>query len=247
VSEPANITDLELSAYIDGELDAARAAAVEEAAARNAGLSARIAGYRADKQMMKTMFAPLAERPIPAAWETLARTPPAGKSRRAWYLAGAIAAALLLLLGGARLYRDHEPSRNGDVVEAALQLRTDTTIAEKVVNVTGMAQARAYDAALQKVAGANVKVPDLEAMGYRVMGLRFYGHAAEILYHDEQGNLFTLYLRPSDGKTRFDQFKQDGLRVCVWQDDRISTVMAGNMSAAAMQRLASLTYVGLTA
>jgi len=33
----------------------------------------------------------------------------------------------------------------------------------------------------------------------------------------------------------------------VWQDDRISTVMAGTMSAAEMQRLASLAYLGLAA
>jgi hypothetical protein len=82
-------------------------------------------------------------------------------------------------------------------------------------------------------------------MGYQVTGLKFYEHAAEIEYHDGKGRLFTLYLRPSDGTTRFDQFARDGVRICVWQDDRISTVMTGTISAAMMQRLASLTYLGL--
>jgi hypothetical protein len=37
------------------------------------------------------------------------------------------------------------------------------------------------------------------------------------------------------------------LRVCIWQDDQVGMVMAGDVSTAAMQRLASLAYSGLTA
>ena len=58
--------------------------------------------------------------------------------------------------------------------------------------------------------------------------------------------MFTLYLRRSDGTARFDQFERAGLRVCVWQDEQLGMVMAGNVSTAAMQRLASLAYTGLT-
>ena len=97
----------------------------------------------------------------------------------------------------------------------------------------------------------HVKVPDLEKMGYRLTAIHLYpgapgGSAAELLYRDQQNRLFTLYLRHSDGTARFDQFERDGLRVCVWQDEELSTVMAGNVSTAAMQRLASLAYTGLT-
>ena len=72
------------------------------------------------------------------------------------------------------------------------------------------------------------------------------GSAAELLYRDRQDRLFTLYVRRSDGSARFDQFKRAGLRVCVWQDDQLGMVMAGDVSTAAMQRLASLAYTGLT-
>jgi hypothetical protein len=53
-------------------------------------------------------------------------------------------------------------------------------------------------------------------------------------------------VRRSDSAARFDQIDRRGLRVCIWQDDQISTVMAGNISAAVMQRLATLSYTGLT-
>ena len=244
------ITDLDLTAYIDGELDADRMRAVEDAASRDAGLAARIAAYRADKKMLKIIYAPLADRPIPPAWIDLARVGsyPRARARRSWRHLGAAAAVVLIVLSGLGLYdATHRPGPVGDVIEAALSARNDEVSAQKFVAVANMGEARRYDAALVGIVGVNVKVPALESMGYRVTGLTFYEHAVEIQYRDGKGRLFTLYMRPSDGTPRFDQFERGGLHVCIWQDDRISTVMAGAISAAMMQRLASLTYLGLTA
>jgi anti-sigma factor RsiW len=90
----------------------------------------------------------------------------------------------------------------------------------------------------------------MAALGYQLVQIRLYGAsnkgAAELSYRDRENRLFTLYLRHSDGSVRFDQFKRDDLRICVWQDEELGTVMAGNVSTAAMQRLASLAYTGLT-
>ena len=58
-----------------------------------------------------------------------------------------------------------------------------------------------------------------------------------LLYRGSNNELLTLYLRRSDGKVRADQWRQNGLRVCVWQDDVLGMVVAGNVSTAAMQRL----------
>jgi anti-sigma factor RsiW len=243
------ITDLDLTAYIDGELDTARVRAVEDALSRDEGLAARVAAYRADKNMLKSMYAPLAERSIPSAWTDLARAAPhpAARARRPWYLASATAALVLIVLGGLRFYDGwRSPVPTFDVVEAALGARNDWLSAQEKVAVPSIGEARRYDAALEDIVGVNIQVPALGSMGYQVTGLKFYANAAEIEYHDGKGRLFTLYLRPSDGTTRFDQFARGGLRICVWQDDRISTVMAGTISAAMMQRLASLTYLGLT-
>ena len=248
MTDQLKITDLDLTAYIDGELDADRVRAVEGALSRDEGLAARVAAYRADKKLLYCIYAPLAERSIPTAWADLARAAryPAARARHTWRLVGAAAALVLAVLGGLHFYdgwRRTVPA--GDVIEAALGARNDRPSAQKTVAVPGIGEARRYDAALEDIVGVHVQVPALGSMGYQVTGLKFYDHAAEIEYHDSKGRLFTLYLRRSDGTTRFDQFARDGLRICVWQDDRISTVMAGAISAAMMQRLASLTYLGL--
>jgi anti-sigma factor RsiW len=246
VTDHPKITDLDLHAYIDGELDEGRALAVEEAALRDAALAERLAAYRSDKEMLKNIYAPLADRPIPPEWVVLARATPPARARQSWRLLGAIAAAVLVILGGLGVYMDRQPEPNHDVVATALNIRDTSVAAQKSVAVTSLDEARRYDVDLRRIVGAEIKVPALGSLGYHIVGLRLYERAAEIRYRNRQGDLFTLYLRPSDGTTRFDQFEQSGLRVCVWQDDRVSTVMAGPMSAALMQRLASLTYLGLT-
>jgi anti-sigma factor RsiW len=242
VSNPLLISDEDLHAYIDGALEEGRALAVRNALAANAALAERAALFQADKAMLKAVYAPLAERPLPPEWIALARQRP----RMRWRLASAIAAAVLILAGGSLAWRHYSPLWNGDVVEAALDARDGTRAPERHIALRDIVQAHRYDATLRQTVASNVHIPDLSRMGYRLYGLRLYGTAAELLYQGPQGRLFTLYIRRSDGSVRFDQFGHGGLRVCVWQDDQISTVMVGDISVAAMQRLAILTYTGLT-
>jgi len=253
MSSAARISDDELHAFIDGALDEARRRDVEVALAADPELAVRIEGFASDKALLKRVYAPLAARPVPQHLLALAEgaARPASPRWRSWGAGGVIAAALVVgLAGTAGLWRA-QPSRPGEIVEAALDARIESVRGEKIVPVAASAGVHRYDAALKSAVAMNVKVPDLAKMGYHLAGLHLYaqaagGRAAELLYRDTQGRLFTLYLRHSDGAARFDQFERRGLRVCIWQDDQLGMVMAGNVSTAAMQRLASLAYTGLT-
>jgi anti-sigma factor RsiW len=242
VSNPHFISDEDLHAYIDGALEEDRVLAVRQALAADAALAERVAAFQADKAMLKAVYAPLAQRPLPPEW--IARAHRRARPRMHWRLACAIAAAILVLAGGPLVWRYYMPTANGDVVEAALDAREGTPAGERHIVTSDGAQR--YDAALRQTVASNVHIPDLGRMGYRLRGLHLYEKAAEILYRGPQGQVFTLYVRRSDGSARFDQFERRGLRVCIWQDDQISTVMAGDVSAAVMQRLATLSYTGLT-
>jgi anti-sigma factor RsiW len=240
VTRPHFISDEDLHAFIDGALDAERAEQVRQALAENPALAERVTLFRADKAMFKTAYAPLADRPLPPEWEARIRR----KSQAGWRKIYVIAAALLLVAVSPLAWRYIVRAPNSDVVETALEAREASGQGDIVIG-DGRNAAR-YDVALRRAVVSNVHIPDLSRMGYRLRGLTVYGTAAEILYRGPQDQLFTLYVRRSDGTARFDQFERRGLRVCIWQDDQISTVMAGDISAAAMQRLATLSYTGLT-
>jgi len=244
VSNPRIISDEDLHAYIDGALDEARALEVEKLLAENPSLAERAALFQADKALLKSLYAPLVERPLPGEWVARVHRQPPPRSPVKWIYA--IAAALVIAAVSPLAVQYYLPRQNADVVEAALDAREGSPAGERSsITRDGLTTGR-YDAALRQTIASNVHIPDLSRMGYRLRGLHLYQKAAEIVYRGPQDQLFTLYVRRSDGTARFDQFERRGLRVCIWQDDQISTVMAGNISAAVMQRLATLSYTGLT-
>ena len=244
MNNPYPISDEDLHAYVDGALGEGRALLVRNALAENPELAERVALFQADKAMFKTVYGPVAERPLPAAW--IARIRRQEKPRWNWRLAGAIAATLLVVAASPLVWRYHAIPADGDVVDVALDAREGIPTGKHHILADGSPEAERYGTTLGQILGSNVHIPDLSRMGYRLHGLNLYRQAAEILYQGPQGQLFTLYVRRSDGSARFDQFGRRGLRVCIWQDDQITTVMSGNVSAAAMQRLATLSYTGLT-
>lgn len=245
MSGKTGIGEAEIHAYVDGVLDGDWARAVAAALAADPRLADRVAGYRADMAMLKQVYGPLADRPVPREWLALtknAKTAPAWS----WRMAGAVAAVLLFALAlGSLVYPILLPEP--EIVSVALAARQD---AESIIPVTDSGANR-YDGMLSAAVSLPVKVPHLEKMGYHLTGIRLHSgnpgrRAAELIYRDRDNRLFTLYLRHSNGSVRFDQFEHAGLRVCIWQDNQLAMVMTGNVTTPAMQRLASMAYTGLT-
>ena len=242
------ISDDDLHAFIDGELDAARRQAVESIMRADPALAERARAYSADKDLLKRAYANANARPIPSQWLVMAE---AAKKPRplSLRLVGTIAAAVVAGVIGTLTFQQLQPRGTSEIVQAALEARA--TNAGEIVAIGNAAQAHAFDDHLSAILAMPVKVPDMRRLGYHLVGMRLFpgsggSGSAELLYRGNQKQLFTLYLRRSDGKARFDQFERNGLRVCIWQDDVLGMVMAGDVSTAAMQRLASLAYTGLT-
>ncbi len=229
--------------------DGDRQDAVEEALAKDPTLTERVAAYRGDKAMSKRLYGPLLDRPVPQEWLTMARaSPKPEKQPLSWRMIGSIAAAVLILLS-ITAYWGLRPAPRTDIVQVALDARHNQLTADRTIMAGPGGH---YDGELSHAVAMRVHVPDLTKLGYQLKSIRIYrrapnGRAVELAYVDGQKRLFTLYISPSTGKDRVDQFGRDGLRVCVWEDDVLSMVMAGNLTTAAMQRVAVLAYNGLTA
>jgi len=199
------------------------------------------------------VYGPLIDRPLPKAWSERIRGTQSRTQRRyaTRYVISAIAATILLMVAGQVYYWALRPGHSGEIVQTALDARGDGITPEQIIPISPGTEANQYNAVLSMVVSSDIKVPNLAPLGYELISIRLYSGsadeaAAELLYRDDSNRLFSLYLRRSDGTTRFDQFEQDGLRVCVWQDEVLAMVMTGDVSTAAMQRLASLAYTGLT-
>jgi len=249
MSNRGAIDETTLQAYIDGELSKVDCVAVEEAIERDPLLAKQLALYDGDKSRLAEIYGRMHVEPLPVKWLELIESKPRKTSKS--YLQGiaVIAAVLLIAIGIPSLYqRSARPQES--IIEEALAARSESIPVRQTIAVTASAHASAADRAVAAALSMHVRAPDLSRMGYALSAVRVYdgvpgGKSVELLYQKANTTVFALYLRHPSSPARFDQFKQGRLRVCIWQDDVLGTVMTGEMSAAEMQRLASLAYTGL--
>jgi len=243
------LKDDDLHAYIDGELDGDARAAVEAAVAADPALADTVTLYRADMAKIASVYGGGLAEPLPRRWIAMVEENTRRTHWRKFELAAvALAATVVLVFGLTVALRQNTAPAKGDIVAEALAARDNEVGPQTVISVNSPVEARAQGAALAKALATRVKVPDLSRMGYRLVGIEAYDlptHAFELIYRDRSARVFTLYLRRSPGAPRFDQFAEKNLRVCVWQDGVMATVMAGSISVAEMQRLAGLVYYEL--
>jgi anti-sigma factor RsiW len=239
------ISEEDIHALIDGELDGARAAEITAAAQRDNVLAARIAAYRADKERLAKVYGPLVYKPLPAAWLAKierARHPQTPFLHRRSVLA--IAASTALAVVGASSYRYFTAGNADAVLDEALAAYNETMLS------TSTGGPDVADQALISTLERPVKAPDLTRMGYTLARVNVYvdrpgGNAVKLDYTSADNRTVAVYVRKSLGDVRFDMLKRGATRICVWQDDVVGTVIMGEMSAGEMLRLASLAYAGL--
>jgi anti-sigma factor RsiW len=247
----APISELELHAFIDGELGDARASEVAAAIAADADLAARVAAFRRDKAMLAQILAPLAHRPLPLPLRdriaaAARRRSAAVRARATAAFAAAAAIALAVLVGDTILAnRGPEP-----LVAEALAAREGRLVPESRIAASAMPTPAERDALVASNLAVPVKVPDLRKAGYELTTLSRYSgrqdHPAfELTYRNPRGDIFTVYLSPPTGQQDFNLLKQGAFRICVWQTEELSAVMVGEMSTDEMLRIASLTYADL--
>jgi anti-sigma factor RsiW len=246
---PATREEL-LGALVDGELDAEESARVASLVAGDPALSEMYTKFRADKAALGRLYGPLLERPVPADW--IAKIDRQARVRRpvqlAWWASAA--AVLVVAIVSALYFRPLPFSDEEGIVREAIAARAHDLSPREEIVAGNPAQIRAIDRAMTESIKMNLRAPNLSRMGYRLARAAIYdrtpgGRAVELVYRGSASRNLTIYVRRPTSAVRFDQFKRDGLRICVWQDEVLGTVIAGRISAAEMQRIASLVYTGL--
>jgi anti-sigma factor RsiW len=239
------MTEAELHAFVDGELDEARARLVAQRIEADPALIQRVAAYRADQEQLRRIYTPLIEEPLPARLvrAVTAQHRPAARLWAAGATLAAAAAILLVvstgLLGGPK----------DALLDEAMAVRDGAVTPEQQLADLSAGQG---DALVAKTLSPSVKVPDLSKAGYHLAGLALYpdharGGAVQLSYRDDKGRLLTVYLHHPTGTDRYEFLpERKGQRICIWEYQELSAVMIGDgMSGQEMYRAASLAYVPL--
>jgi anti-sigma factor RsiW len=252
---PADEDDLQ--AYVDGRLTPERADAVDAYFAAHPELRQPWAQYAEQREALRAAFAAQAGGPIPRRLR-VAHLLTEQRRRRHRQLTRIAAAIGLLVLGGIGGWtaRDLSPDLTlsasaalaGMVVDDAIAAHRTFSVETRHPVEVGAGEEAHLVQWLSKRLGHQLIVPDLDALGFRLMGGRLLpadsGPAALFMYEDGKGTRLSCYYLSVDvgGETEFKFREQNGISAFYWIDDGLAYAIAANADRDLLLKVAEIVY-----
>ena len=257
---PVPISNDDLQAYADGQLDGERRDAVEHALARDATVGLRIAAIRAQNAELRHAFDPwLAERVPPRLIAAAEGPTRRGVLARGWPV---LAAAATLVMGMAIGWfgRDLVLQRAGTPTTFARQAVMTHALyaADQRRPVEVWANEEAGLARwLTRRMGTQAHIPDLGPLGYTLVGGRLVAGNEKptglVMYENAEKQRITLQWRitrdkaDASGETAFRYLHEDGVGVFHWVDDDCAYALSGPFERPQLLGIARVVYGQLAA
>ena len=267
MNTPAEFTDTDLSAWLDGEGSAEQRAAIEAHLRAHPHRAATVRLWTADRDALRARFDPVQDEPVPArlarsaapgSGATLSSSGSGSSARSGW--ARAASAAALLVIGGAL----------GSALTWQWQVQRSTPLAE-AGTAGGWVQRAAYAHSvftpeprhpvevraqeehlsrwLTRRIDVPVKLFDLRSEGFELMGGRLLpdagGKSAQLMYENAAAKeRVTVYLRKpeADAPTTFRYVQQGPLGLFYWVEAGAGYALVGNLPKERLLTLAQAIY-----
>ncbi len=255
------VSDDELHAFVDGQLDDERLAAVLQWLQAHPDAATRVAQWQTQRQQLRRLARslPMSKSP-PILAERVLRS--AGRARRRAGWQQTAAAGLLLAIGvGAGHWCGaagpaHQPLAASPAFVRDAVLAHAVFVPEKrhPVEVAAADQAHLVQW-LSKRLGVPLKAPLLEDRGYRLLGGRLLPGEdkprAQFMYENGEGRRITLYVTvfstaDAPGETSFRSLRDGERESFYWVEDRFGYALSGELSASDLQLVAREVHAQLT-
>jgi anti-sigma factor RsiW len=241
------ITEDDLHAYVDHVLEPERRAEVASYLEGHPDVAERVSAYSSQRDILRAALAPIAEEPLPPQLN-LSRIIE-NRRRRVVPTWWAMAAVLLVSIGGMSgwVIRGAMQASNGGL--AALAQEASYSYSVYAPDRIRPVEIRAADSAqlVQWVSNRlhqPVKMPDLSASGYRLMGGRLiatsHGPAAMFMYDDDHGTRLVVLERPmrDERSAPMAPHAGDGIFGFAWADDGLGYSLVGPSAPDALKPIA---------
>jgi anti-sigma factor RsiW len=253
------VSDQELHALVDGRLHAGDREALERRLQHQPEALATLAQWQAQRKLLQGLHAEVLDEALPSAMRSVVQQ----RIQRVYSIAqwrrwGGMAASFLLAFGsGGLAHHQWQASitrpalaRTDFVRQAAIAHVVYTPEQRHPVEV-GVAEEEHLVRWLSNRLGRPLKVPQLQDLGYGLMGGRLLpgadGARAQFMYQHSSGSRLTLYIGvltegKADTETAF-LFSDSGpVPGFYWVDQGWGYALSGNLSREELARLARLTY-----
>jgi anti-sigma factor RsiW len=242
----STVTDTDLHAYTDGQLEGARRVQVEAHLAHDAAATESVRVWREQNDALRALYNPILNEPVPQRLLALRA------ANRRWpsYALAAGALGVAFALGWlAQSYRTDQ-----FVEAAALPRRAAVAYAVYAPEVrhpveVGADQQEHLVKWLSKRLGSELKAPVLTQQGFELVGGRLLpggkGPVAQFMYQDARGQRITLYVSHRDAEPRDTAFRfsqEDKVAVFYWIDGKLGYALSGEMDRASLLAVATVVY-----
>lgn len=265
----APLSDADINALVDGQVSGSERDALLERLAHDSAASARMAAWQAQREALRGLHRELLGEALPPSLrETADRMGGArerGERRWRW---GGLAAGVLLAFGAGWLAHGQwaRPLAAGAIARSpAMALPAfarDAALAHAVyspekrhpVEVAAAEQDHLVQW-LSRRTGRPLKVPDLQAQGYALVGGRLLpgeaGARAQFMFQNAEGQRLTLYLgavapgpaTAQAGRETAFRFAPEGpVPAFYWVDQGFGYALSGPLSREALMALAEAVY-----
>lgn len=252
---PDKITEADLNAYVDGELDTAGISQVEAWLSEHPDDFAAVEAFRRQSSELHRLYDTALTEPVPP----ILTAAMSGIGRRRWFQPAQAAAGIVLVLAGAAggwLARDAgvaaPPRMQTEFVDRAIGAHVVYSAEVRHPVEVGVSEEKHLVAWLSKRLGHALRAPELHRAGFKLMGGRLLpddgGPAAQFMYENADGRRITLYVRPqTGGETAFQFFSAGKTSAFYWTDEPFSYALAGDISRDELLAVCRIVYDDLDA
>ena len=245
----ARVTEQDLHAYVDDQLDHARRAEIEAYLQMTPAEAAKVRDYQRINQALQTLHQDVLTAAIPR------RLRRQGKliRRRTWLSAAAVAG--WLLCGGVigwwlrAQWPMPLPPFSDALVQEALQAHAVYLPEVRHPVEVPAEQEKHLVAWLSKRLAASIQAPKLAAAGFELLGGRLLpagdGPAAQFMYQNAQGQRLTLFVRKDvkgSPDTAFQFVEKNHLNAFYWIDQDLGYALIGDVERDILTQLAASVY-----
>lgn len=240
-----NVRDEDLHALVDGALDDARRAEIEELLAQQPEKAEKVRAYRQVDAALKALYDPVLDEPIPE--RLLLRPSP----WRTGFARTALAAGLMIVgiaLGWFGRGTFVPPMQASTLARQAAVAHVVYSPEVRHPVEVGADDEDHLVRWLSKRLGTELKCPKLAKYGYDLVGGRLLsgpnGPVAHFMYQDKRGGRLTLYVtaQRDTRQTAFRFSQEGGVSVFYWIDGRYGYALSGEIPRDQLLSVANTVY-----
>ena len=242
----SEITEADLHAYADGQLDDARHLRVDARLAQDPKAAEKVRIWREQNAALRALYNPVLNESVPQRLLTVR----AKASRWPYYALAAGAMGMSFALGWMMraVPADRVPETASLARRAAVAYVVYAPEVRHPVEV-GASEQDHLVKWLSKRLGHELKLPLLSQQGFELVGGRLLpggkGPVAQFMYQDSRGQRLTLYVSQRDAEPRDTAFRfsqEDKVAVFYWIDGSLGYALSAEMDRARLLGVATAVY-----